>query len=107
MFSTSKEMIASKPGSGEGTLRLQLRTCLFTSALILAPKAFGFPAPRCQKTAARRRSERRVLPLSKRKGLGWSAPRPLRDTRDLPDGHGGWGDGGYPPEGRYSNPLHA
>jgi len=44
MFSTSKEMIASKPGSGEGTLRLQLRTCLFASALILAGLTVADPA---------------------------------------------------------------
>jgi hypothetical protein len=36
MFSTSKEMIASTPGSGGGMVRVQLRTCLCASALILA-----------------------------------------------------------------------
>ena len=36
MFSTSKEMIASTPGSGGGMVRVQLRTCLCASTLILA-----------------------------------------------------------------------
>jgi hypothetical protein len=44
MFSTSKEMIASTPGSGGGMVRVQLRTCLCASALILAGLAIADPA---------------------------------------------------------------
>ena len=44
MSSTSKEVVAFKPSSGEGTLRLQLRTCLFASALILAGLTVADPA---------------------------------------------------------------
>jgi hypothetical protein len=44
MFSTSKEMIASTPGSGGGMVRVQLRTCLCASALILAGLAVVDPA---------------------------------------------------------------
>ena len=44
MFSTSKEMIASTPGSGDGMVRVQLRTCLCASALILAGLAVADPA---------------------------------------------------------------
>ena len=44
MFSTSKEMIASTPGSGGGMVRVQLRTCLCASALILAGLAVADPA---------------------------------------------------------------
>jgi hypothetical protein len=44
MFSTCKKAIASKPNGGNGTVRPQLRTCLYASALVLAGFAVADPA---------------------------------------------------------------
>lgn len=44
MFNKSKKLIASTPGSGGGMVRVQLRTCLCASALILAGLAVADPA---------------------------------------------------------------
>ena len=44
MFSTSKEMIASTPDVKRGMVRVQLRTCLCASALVLAGLAVADPA---------------------------------------------------------------
>ena len=44
MFNKSKELIASTPGGGDGMVRVQLRTCLCASALILAGLAVVDPA---------------------------------------------------------------
>jgi hypothetical protein len=44
MFSTSKEMIASTPDVKRGMVRVQLRTCLCASALVLAGWGVADPA---------------------------------------------------------------
>ena len=44
MFSTSKEMIASTPDVKRGMVRVQLRTCLCASALVLSGLAVADPA---------------------------------------------------------------